>query len=154
MYFKFYLKFPFPPTCTHKTQTIKKGVFKITYKFPTMLCFQAKLQLKPSFSRQNNLSLRPQILVFGKENEQYSLRPLPLWSPHLPAYFQPLHGMLTPWSLGEIEDKSISFAPNFILFVLLLLYSSCMFLLMAKFIFFFPLTHQTPTKCLLCELRP
>lgn len=39
-----------------------------------MLCFQAKLQLKPSFDRQNNLSLRPQILVFGKENEQYSLK--------------------------------------------------------------------------------
>ena len=72
-----------------------------------MLCFQAKLQLKQSFDRQNNLSLRPQILVFGKENEQCSLRTTALWSPHLPANAQPLHGMLTPWLLGEIEDKSL-----------------------------------------------
>lgn len=71
-----------------------------------MLCFQAKLQLKQSFDRQNNLSLRPQILVFGKENEQCSLKATALWSPHLPANVQPLQRMLTPWLLGEIEDKS------------------------------------------------
>ena len=111
-----------------------------------MLCFQAKLQLKQSFDRQNNLSLRPQILVFGKENEQCSLKATALWSPHLPPNVQPLHRMLTPWLLGEIEDKS--FCSEFILFVLLLLYIQCMFLLMAKFIFFFPInasnTYQVP----------
>lgn len=34
-----------------------------------MLCFQARLQLKQSSDRQNNLSLKPQILAFGKEND-------------------------------------------------------------------------------------
>lgn len=38
-----------------------------------MLCFQARLQLKLNFDRQNSLSFTPH-LVFGKENEsQYSL---------------------------------------------------------------------------------
>ena len=140
-----------------------------------MLCFQARLQLKQSFDRQNNLSLILQILVFGTENESQDTvsRPLCLcvyrwsrlvllmlvvpgsqrWRGLASGVFtcQLASFLITGCSLlsefGGTEERSMSFGSSFdSLSIASSIFDVCFYLWPRSF---FSLIHETLIKCLL-----